>query len=190
MSEPRHAGQRGRKSVWWNWTAPSTGRLTIATTTSTFDTLLGIYTGSFVDSLTRIGSNDDESRSLRTSRVTISVVAGTIYRIAVDGYQGAQGSIRLAGTFQAKSTLTAPTGLSALRDKQNRVVISWGPVQGALQYEINLSSGIQIYASGVSTVSSVRTSGSIPSSIALTAKVRAISETGVVGPWSDSVAVR
>jgi hypothetical protein len=190
VSEPRHAGQRGRKSVWWNWTAPSNGRLTIATTTSTFDTLLGIYTGSVVGSLTRIGSNDDESRSLRTSRVTISVEAGTIYRIAVDGYQGDQGSIRLAGTFQTKSTLTAPTGLSALRDKQNRVVVSWGPVQEALQYEINLSSGIQIYASGVSTGSSVRTSGSIPSSIALTAKVRAISETGVVGPWSDSVAVR
>ena len=190
VSEPRHAGQRGGKSVWWNWTAPSNGTLTIATTTSTFDTLLGIYTGSVVSSLARIGSNDDESRSLRTSRVTISVVAGTIYRIAVDGYQGAQGSIRLAGTFQAKSTLTAPTGLSALRDKQNRVVVSFGNVPNAFRYEINLSTATQIFASGFATSTSARTHGSIPSSISLTASVRAISQTGVAGPWSDPVAVR
>jgi hypothetical protein len=190
VSEPRHAGQRGGKSVWWNWTAPSSGTLTIATTTSTFDTLLGIYTGSVVSSLARIGSNDDESRSLRTSRVTISVVAGTIYRIAVDGYQGAQGSIRLAGTFQAKSTLAAPTGLSALRDKQNRVVVSFGNVPNAFRYEINLSTATHIYASGFATSTSARTHGSIPSSISLTAKVRAISATGESGPWSNPVAVR
>ena len=190
VGEPSHAGQRGGKSVWWNWTAPSNGTLTVATTSSTFDTLLGVYTGSAVGSLARVGSNDDESRSLRTSRVTISVVAGTVYRIAVDGYRGAQGSIRLAGTFQPKVTLTAPTTLSALRDVQNRVAISWGMVQGASQYEVNLSSATQVWASGFATGASARTSGSISKSIVLTAKVRAISESGDVGPWSATVAVR
>ena len=190
VGEPRHAGQRGGRSVWWNWTAPSNGTLTIATTTSTFDTLLGIYTGSVVSSLARIGSNDDESRSLRTSRVTISVVAGTIYRIAVDGYQGAQGSIRLAGTFQSKSTLTAPTGLRALRDVQNRVAVSWGPVQEASRYEINLSSGARVYASGFVTGTGAKTSGSFARTIVLSAKVRAINAAGVAGPWSASVPVQ
>ena len=190
LSEPRHAGQRGGKSVWWRWTAPSSGTLTVATTSSTFDTLLGVYTGSVVGSLARVGSNDDESRSLRTSRVTISVVAGTVYRIAVDGYQGAQGSIRLAGTFQAKSTLTAPTGLSAMRNTQNQVTISWGTVQQASRYEVNLSSATQVWASGLATGTSMRTSGSISRSIVLMAKVRAISASGEVGPWSAPATVR
>ena len=141
-------------------------------------------------SLARVGSNDDESRSLRTSRVTISVVAGTVYRIAVDGYRGAQGSIRLAGTFQAKSTLTAPIGLSAMRNTQNQVAISWGTVQQASRYEVNLSSATQVWASGFATGTSMRTSGSISRSIVLTAKVRAIGASGEVGPWSAPVNVR
>jgi len=140
--------------------------------------------------LARVGSNDDESRSLRTSRVTISVVAGMVYRIAVDGYQGAQGSIRLAGTFQPKVTLTAPTTLSAMRNTQNQVAISWGTVQQASQYEVSLSSATQIWASGFATGTSMRTSGSISRSIVLTAKVRAIGASGEVGPWSVPVTVR
>jgi subtilisin family serine protease len=190
VREPVHAGQRGRKSVWWSWKAPSSGTFTIATTSSTFDTLLGVYTGSVVGSLRRVGSNDDVSRSLRTSRVKISVVAGTVYRIAVDGYRGAQGTIRLAGTFQAKSTLTAPTRLRAMRNARNRVTIFWGKVQPASQYEVSLSSATQVWASGFTRGLGVRTRGSIPRSIALTAKVRAIGADGEVGPWSAPVAVR
>lgn len=190
LREPRHAGQRGGKSVWWSWTAPSSGTLTVATTSSTFDTLLGVYTGSVVGSLARVGSNDDESRSLRTSRVKISVVAGTVYRVAVDGYRGAQGTIRLAGTFQATSTLTAPMGLSAKRNAQNQVAISWGSVQQASRYEVDLSSATQVWATGFVTGSSAKTSGSISRSVVLTAKVRAISTSGEVGPWSVPVAVR
>jgi hypothetical protein len=190
LSEPRHAGQRGGKSVWWSWTAPSSGTLTVATTSSTFDTLLGVYTGSVVGSLARVGSNDDESRSLRTSRVTISVVAGTIYRIAVDGYGGVQGAIRLAGTFQPQLVLAAPTGLNAVRDIRNRVTASWSAVSGATRYEVSLFSGSTVYASSVVTGTSTRTSGAIPTAVSLSAKVRAISASGVAGPWSATVLVR
>ena len=47
--EPNHAGNTGGKSVWYTWTAPTTGTATIDTLGSSFDTLLAIYTGSSVD---------------------------------------------------------------------------------------------------------------------------------------------
>jgi subtilisin family serine protease len=190
LSEPRHAGQRGGKSVWWSWTAPSSGTLTVATTSSTFDTLLGVYTGSVVGSLARVGSNDDESASVRTSRVSISVVAGTTYRIVVDGYGGEQGEIRLAGTFQPEMVLAAPVGLNAVRDIRNRVNVSWSAVSGATRYEVSLFSGSTVYASSFVTGTSTRTSGAVPIAVSLSAKVRAISASGVAGPWSATVLVR
>lgn len=92
--EPNHAGNSGGTSVWWRWTAPSSGEATIDTFGSTFDTLLAVYTGTSVSSLSAIASNDDAGSSLQ-SRVIFPATAGTVYRIAVDGYGGATGSIQL-----------------------------------------------------------------------------------------------
>ena len=39
--EPYHAEMTGGASVWWSWTAPSVGTVTISTAVSSFDTLLG-----------------------------------------------------------------------------------------------------------------------------------------------------
>ena len=55
---------------------------------SSFDTLLAVYTGTTVSTLTLVSSNDDcpsEPRAL-TSCATFSVVPGTSYSIQVDGY--------------------------------------------------------------------------------------------------------
>ena len=43
--EPAHAGNAGGHSVWWTWTAPTTGTVTLDTLGSSFDTLLAVYTG-------------------------------------------------------------------------------------------------------------------------------------------------
>ncbi len=87
--EPLHGGNSvfntKINSVWWSWTAPASGNLTIDTLGSSFDTILGVYTGSAVNSLTTITSNDDINSSNTASRVSFSTVAGTTYRIAVDG---------------------------------------------------------------------------------------------------------
>jgi hypothetical protein len=92
--EPAHNGNVGGKSIWYRWTAPSTGTATIDTVGSSFDTLLAVYTGTVVSGLTRITSNDD-SGGLRTSKVAFGAMAGTTYQIAVDGYNGATGSVTL-----------------------------------------------------------------------------------------------
>jgi subtilisin family serine protease len=92
-SEPRNPRVAGGRSVWWSWTAPSTGGATISTAGSSFDTTLAIYTGSSLDALTLVGSNDDSSGL--TSAVTFDAIAGTTYLVQVDGYSGATGSITL-----------------------------------------------------------------------------------------------
>jgi hypothetical protein len=188
--EPKHAGITGGKSVWWSWTAPSTGTLTLATTGSSFDTTLGIYTGTAVNALRVVGSNDDQSTTLRTSKVAVSVVAGTTYRIAVDGYSAASGAITLSGSLVAKVVLAAPAGVTAIRDTAGRVAISWSAVAGSSSYEITLTSGTTVYASGQVTVTRVSTAGTFSKSLPLVAKVRALSGTGESGPWSAASAGR
>jgi subtilisin family serine protease/sugar lactone lactonase YvrE len=96
--EPDHAGTGGGRSVWWAWTAPSTGAVTISTSGSDFDTLLAVYTGTSVSALTSVASNNDVSRTDLTSQVSFYAIAGTAYAIAVDGSDGDTGDIQLALT--------------------------------------------------------------------------------------------
>ena len=174
--EPKHAGVTGGKSVWWSWTAPSTGTFTLATTGSSFDTTLAIYTGSAVNKLAVLGSNDDQSwPTLLSSKVVVSVVAGTTYRIAVDGYEAASGSIVLSGSLAARVVLAAPTGVTAIRDTAGRINITWSRVAKAASYEVTLTSGTTVYASGQVTGTRASTTGTFSKSLPLVAKVRALS---------------
>src|SRR5205814_10141426 len=68
--EPSIAGNSGGASVWFRWTAGSTGTATITTGGSSFDTLLGVFTGSSVSALAVVAQNDDASDTDKTSAVT------------------------------------------------------------------------------------------------------------------------
>jgi hypothetical protein len=110
--EPNHAGNAGGKSVWYRWVAPATGTFTLSTEGSDFDTLLAVYTGTAVGSLTAVASNDDESASILTSRLTFSATSGVTYRIALDGKDGAVGSCELAINPATNDLFAAPRVLS------------------------------------------------------------------------------
>jgi len=112
--EPRHAGNAGGRSVWWTWTAPASGTVTIDTLGSKFDTLLAVYTGTSVSALTPVASNDDAPNAGVTSKVSFAATAGRAYPIAVDGYGGASGSIVLRLTMSGGTTAAvAPTASSS-----------------------------------------------------------------------------
>lgn len=96
--EPNHAGNPGGKSIWWRWTAPASGPVTITTAGSTFTTLLGVYTGPTVSNLTVMASDINSSGGTNRSRVTFDAVAGVTYHIAVDGYNAASARITLSLT--------------------------------------------------------------------------------------------
>jgi probable HAF family extracellular repeat protein len=93
--EPNHAGNTGGKSLWWKWTSPISGQVTVTTIGSNINTLLGVYTGSSVSSLTTIASNDDDPAGGVTSYTTFTAIAGSSYYVAVDGKNGTEGRIRL-----------------------------------------------------------------------------------------------
>jgi len=101
--EPSHAGGSGGHSLWWRWTAPGAGSVTVSTSGSSFDTLLGVYTGSSVSALTTIASNDDASSSATTSSTTFTATSGTEYFIAVDGKSSATGTVSLSVSFTPTS---------------------------------------------------------------------------------------
>jgi hypothetical protein len=106
--EPNHAGNAGGHSIWYRWTAPAAGTVTLTTAGSSFNTLLAVYTGSAVNALTRLAQNDDVSRNDRSSRLTFNATSGTTYRIAVDGYGGAVGSVTLNWSGPAAAVDTTP----------------------------------------------------------------------------------
>ncbi|HEY6166782.1 MAG TPA: PPC domain-containing protein, partial [Verrucomicrobiae bacterium] len=112
----------GGKSVWWTWTAPSNGNLTVTTAGSSFDTTLAVYTGSVLTNLTLVAFNDTDST---TSLVNFNVTAGTAYQIQVDGCDSdyyetnnTEGNISLQLTLGA--TLTPP----ANDNFANRITLS------------------------------------------------------------------
>jgi hypothetical protein len=108
--EPDHANSSfgALHSVWFEWTAPADGATTLDTCASGFNTRLGVYTGSAVNALTEVASNDNASSSTcgqpLFAALTFNAIAGTTYRIAVDTMGGVpddvsgspQGSVQLA----------------------------------------------------------------------------------------------
>ncbi len=98
--EPDHAENSGGSSIWWNWTAPESGLVSIDTFGSNFDTLLAAYTGSSLQELTEVASNDDGGIFGSQSQILFAVEAGTNYKIAVDGFDGEAGDVELALSLQ------------------------------------------------------------------------------------------
>ncbi len=96
--EPEHIKNAfGSKSVWWSWTAPLNGNVTVSTSASnSFDTILAVYTGDTLEDLQLVSSNDDDDRTgVWTSVLTFYAQEGSEYKIAVDGWNGGFGQIAL-----------------------------------------------------------------------------------------------
>ena len=88
--EPNHGGNVGGKSVWWKWTAPASGEVTLSTSGSAFSTLIGVYTGTSVSALTSANGTS------APNSFTFMATANVTYRLAVDGLNGASGAIQLS----------------------------------------------------------------------------------------------
>ena len=120
-NEPKHGGKTGGHSMWISWTAPVDGVVIFDTVGSTFDTLLSAYyfqntNDTTLDKLTELVRNDDapinpSPGALKTSLISFGAQAGKKYEIAVDGYKGATGSVRLRWSF-AIAPATPPIVLS------------------------------------------------------------------------------
>lgn len=93
--EPAHDAN-GVASVWYRWTSPVDGGARFETDGSAFDTVLAVYTGESVDSLTLVAANDDvQFPQFLFSRVTFRAARDTTYFVAVAGWPSSEGDIAL-----------------------------------------------------------------------------------------------
>ena len=78
-------------SLWWKFTPTFCGYVQIDTAGSAYDTVMSVYTGNTLTSLTRIAQDDESGNSLSShaSLIKLAVTKGVVYRIAVDGFSAA-----------------------------------------------------------------------------------------------------
>lgn len=101
--EPLHSSLRysGGASAWAVWTAPADGDWsfwlegTDSAGSFPLDTQLAVYTGDAVGSLTCVAANDDSPAGGGSSRLSFHATGGTEYKIAMDTYRGAEGTMLL-----------------------------------------------------------------------------------------------
>ena len=141
--EPSHGGYGASASIWYKWVATQDGTLVVDTRLSVFDTLLGAYTGTQVNALTTLAANDDSGGGLWSS-VTITVVAGTSYFFAIDGYGNRKGSTTLNWQFTAAPDPTAPSAPRNVRGSAGDQLV-------ALYWEAPLDNGSRTITTYIAT---------------------------------------
>jgi hypothetical protein len=96
--EPAHCGENGGASHWFTWQSPTNGTVVVTTDGSNFDTVLAIYIGpgDSYATLTNVACDNNGGPNGLTSRAQFKTKANTTYYIAVDGVNGAQGTVKLS----------------------------------------------------------------------------------------------
>ena len=147
VGEPSHATvASATNSVWWKWTAPSTGFLRVDTLRTSFDTVMAAYTGSSVNALTAIASNDDFNFAggIYQSLISFTATSNTTYSIAVSGYNGATGAITLNWILVPWSSITTLQNgvpVSATGSKYSNAYFKIAVPAGASNLVITTSGG-------------------------------------------------
>ncbi len=96
------------KVVWFRYTAPSNGTLTVTTAGSSYDTVLGLLSGVCGNWQTLACNDDDVSGVTTTSRLSYNVAGGVSYLLLVGGYASGSGSLRISANFAAQAQTPPP----------------------------------------------------------------------------------
>ncbi|MCD8482673.1 MAG: hypothetical protein LR015_08430 [Verrucomicrobia bacterium] len=156
------SGSLGHRSLWWEWTAPASGRYqldTIGSETPTsedgiaypdrtilgFDTRLGVFVGTSAGNLTQIAVNDSRTKESfgnswidfqRNSRLEFSATAGTTYVFLVNGEN-------LDTMSQPNQTNTGliKLNLQRLREPANTRFANATVIEGTHYHEITTNFG-------------------------------------------------
>ncbi|MFM9916333.1 MAG: IPTL-CTERM sorting domain-containing protein [Rhizobacter sp.] len=109
--EPLPVGVVGQ-TVWWQWTAPASGQVSLDTLGSSFDTRLDVYAGNSVGALAQMAGNDNTDGASSTSGLRFQAQTGVTYRWAVGTASGAAGDVSLAWSLNplAQANLSVTLG--------------------------------------------------------------------------------
>ncbi len=145
--EPPHDGTKARSSVWYEWKAPQAGRLELSTRGSGFDTVLSVYrAASDVTGLALLARNDDDPDEAPASLISLEVVQGKTYEIALDGLQGGQGDFTLRLALAEPEDVTQPSANDAFA---NAITLERFLTAGNWPYRLTtLEAGEPVHAEG------------------------------------------
>ncbi len=209
LLEPNHGDNSGGRSVWWKWTAPANGSVTLDTRGSYYDTTLGVYTGSVLGTLTTVASNDDINPGIvQASTVNFSVTSGTVYHFGVDGFDADTGGIVLNLAFAPAGAVTPtittqPTNIDAIAGGNASFTVvatasgtslsyQWrfngNPISGATSATLTLN-GVTSANAGSYTVVVSTSAGSVTSNAAILTVTTGAAPVITAQPASQSVTV-
>ena len=102
-------GNRSRaKSVWYRFTAPTSGLLTVNTFGSNYDTILSAYTGRCNSYTPVAGACNDDTNGAQ-SRISFTATGGMMYYFLVTAYSSNGGTLFFQLTFQESGPAPAAT---------------------------------------------------------------------------------
>ncbi len=105
------------KGVWYAFTPPTSGTVTVSTCGSNFDTVLQVYTGGCTE-LTAVpgGCDDDKGPDCpgpgHPASVSFAGTAGTTYRILAGGFNSLSGNLQIVARVSSTPTPTRIISLS------------------------------------------------------------------------------
>jgi len=141
--EPQPCGQVGTGSEWFSYTAPASGIMQINTDGSTFNTILGVYTGpgtSFA-SLDEVGCGYSTNylEQGQPSVILTNVTKGTTFFILVQGYQNSAGVAKLQiGLGQPLAFRNLPASqLVTAGNKATFAALAIGSTPVSYQWQLN-----------------------------------------------------
>lgn len=88
VGEPTHSNAEFGRSLWWTWTAPESGVVSLDTYPSSDPSALGVYQGTSVSALVPVTNSVSFLFPNGASRVAFEVAAGATFEIAVVARSG------------------------------------------------------------------------------------------------------
>ena len=162
-TEPQHAGQAAKHSLWWKWVSPLTETVRLTTSGTSFPHRLAIYDGSTLDSLQPLAATQSD---LEDPNLELEVTKGQTLSIAIDSLTDERGFAALQieknnDLFADRIRLKGLNQLS-LALSENATSEPREPNHGNVNFPFGASRSLwwewQATASGTATISSQGTS--------------------------------
>jgi hypothetical protein len=140
---PLGCGYDVGNTVWHSFTPPADGHYTFNLAGSDYDTVLAVYTGGSIDSLTQIGCNDDASTRILSSALLLrDLRSATTYWIQIGGFRQGYGQYQVAVEQYGLRSLSAPRQTNPSHGYtlvDQTPWFEWDAVADAFAYQLQLS---------------------------------------------------
>jgi Bacterial Ig domain len=135
VGEPMPAcGFEAGKTVWYEYTSPVTGVVRVDMQGSSFDTVVAVWKGSDLASLSEVGCNDDNGNDL-ASLAFFQAEIGSSYFIQVGGYEGEGGNMTIRVDPSTAGGISGTVTSSSGGPLRGICVWLYDGERGSLQYD-------------------------------------------------------